>query len=241
MSVAERFAAAVAASAADRPDPELLPVRLARAAAAVLPVDGAGISLFFAVDRRLPLGASDEVSAEAERLQFTVGEGPCLSSHASGQPVIAEEAEIEARWPAFHDALVSRTAVRSIISLPFQDELRGYGALDLYLVPPHDVRTVTLYDALVVTREIVSLFHRAARPAGADGPAWVGAPAAERRALVWQAMGFLNAGLGITSEDALALLRAHAYGSGMEVDDLAARVLAREVPLEELAYDDRSA
>ncbi|MEX5721242.1 ANTAR domain-containing protein [Geodermatophilus maliterrae] len=242
MSITERFAIAVAASAVDMSDPELLPVRLARAAAVVLPVDGAGISLFFSTDRRLPLGASDEVSAVAERLQFTVGEGPCLSAHVSGQSIVAEEADIEASWPAFHDALVTQTPVRGIISMPFQDELRGYGALDLYLVPPHDVRTVTLYDALTVTREIVSLFHRSARPAGGeDGPAWLGAPAAERRSLVWQAMGFLNAGLDITSEDALALLRSHAYGTGSDLDDLAARVLAREVPLEELAYDDRSA
>ena len=87
----------------------------------------------------------------------------------------------------------------------------------------------------------MALFQRAARPAGVDGPAWLGAPAAERRSLVWQAMGFVNAGLNITSEDALALLRAHAYSLELEVDDLAARVLARDVPLEDLAYDDRSA
>ena len=242
MSLTEQFAVAVAASAVDLPGTELLPVRLARAAATVLPVDGAGISLFFASHRRLPLGASSEVFAEAERLQFTVGEGPCLSAHASGQPVIAEEADLERRWPAFHDALVTRTPVRSIVSLPFQDALRGFGALDLYLVPPHDVRTVTLYDALTVTSAIVALLEREGRPSGGeDGPAWIGSPAAERRARVWQAMGFLNAGLDITSEDALALLRAHAYSADLQVDDLAARVLAREIPLEDLTADDRSA
>ena len=67
---------------------------------------------------------------------------------------------------------------------------------------------------------------------------WLDAPGVGPRVLVWQAMGFLNAGLGITSEDALALLRAHAFAAGMEVDDLAARVLAREVPLADLASDD---
>jgi hypothetical protein len=55
-------------------------------------VDGAGISLFFASDRRLPLGASDPDTAEAERLQFTVGEGPCLTSYVTGEPVLADEA-----------------------------------------------------------------------------------------------------------------------------------------------------
>lgn len=242
MDVAEQFAHAVAATALELPGPELLPVRLARAAAAVLPVDGAGISLFFTSDRRLPLGASGEVFAVAERLQFTAGEGPCLSAHASGQTVAADEADIERRWPAFHDSLVGATPVRGIVSLPFGDELHGTGALDLYLVPPRDVRAVPLYDALTVTREVVSLFRRAGRPADPeDGPAWLGAPSAERRALVWQAMGFLNAGLHVNSEDALALLRAHAYANGMEVDDLAARVLDREIPLDRLAADDTPA
>jgi hypothetical protein len=76
VTLVEDFHIALAASAVDLPGPELLPERLARACALVLPVDGAGISLFFASDRRLPLGASDPVSAEAERLQFTQARVP---------------------------------------------------------------------------------------------------------------------------------------------------------------------
>jgi hypothetical protein len=238
MTIAERFAVAVARSAPDLPGPELLPERLARACAEILPVDGAGISLFFLSDRRLPLGASDDQAAETERLQFTVGEGPCLTAHASDRPVVAQEAEIRSRWPAFYDELVARTAVRDIISLPLADETRGFGALDLYLVPPNDVHALTLHDALTVAREVVSTFHRLGRTdRDRKGPAWLDSPAAERRSLVWQAMGFVNAGLGISSEDALALLRAHAYSEGLELDDLAVQVLSREVPLADLAFD----
>src|SRR4051794_10539556 len=60
-------------------DPDLLPVRLARAAADVLGADGAGIS-FYEDDFRVPLGASDEMTTLAERLQFTQGQGPCLDA-----------------------------------------------------------------------------------------------------------------------------------------------------------------
>jgi hypothetical protein len=239
VSTIELFKIALAASAVDLPGAELVPERLARAAAAVLPVDGGGISLFFASDRRLPLGASDDQSAAAERLQFTVGEGPCLSAHASGRPIVADEAMLESRWPVFYDDLVARTSIRGVISLPLEDEFRGFGALDLYLVPPGDVRAVTLFDALTVAREVVGTFQATRRQASlqADGPAWLDAPAAERRSLVWQAMGFVNAGLGVTSPDALALLRAYAYGEGMDLDELAARVLDRDVSLQLLALD----
>ena len=237
MTIAEQFAVAVARSAIDIPAAELLPERLARACAEVLGVDGAGISLFFLSDRRLPLGASDDQAAEAERLQFTVGEGPCLTAHASDRPVVAPEAEIRSQWPTFHDELVTRTAVRGIISIPLADESRGFGALDLYLVPPNDVRSVPLSDALTVAREVVSVFRASRADRDQQGPAWLDAPAAERRSLVWQALGFVNAGLEISSQDALALLRAHAYGEGLELDALAVQVLSRQVPLERLALN----
>ena len=50
-------------------------------------------------------------------------------------------------------------------------------------------------------------------------------------------MGFVNAGLHVCSVDALALLRAHAYSTGTDLEELSRQVLAREVPLDELALD----
>jgi len=237
MSLAEDLTIAVAASAVDLPGPELLPERLARACAQVLLVDGAGISVFFSGDRRLPLGGSDDAAATAERLQFTVGEGPCLSAHASGEPLLADEPTIRARWPAFHDGFVTRTPYRGVISLPLRGELQGFGALDLYLAPPHDVRSVSLFDALETRTEVSRIFSSVAGAGRPGGPAWLDSPAAGRRSLVWQAMGFVNAGLDVSSVDALALLRAHAYGTGTDLEELARQVLDRELPLAELALE----
>ena len=53
---------------------------------------------------------------------------------------------------------MTRTSIRGVISLPLEDEFRGFGALDLYVVAPGDVRVVTLFDALAVAREIVATF-----------------------------------------------------------------------------------
>jgi hypothetical protein len=235
----EDFHTALAASAAEFAGSELLPERLARASAQVLPVDGAGISLFFASDRRLPLGASDDASAEAERLQFTVGEGPCLSAHATGDVVLADEATLRSRWPAYYDALVAHTPIRGTLSIPLRDELRGIGALDLYVVPPRDLGSLGLSDALTVGAEIAAALRAQGRAdrASSDGPAWLDAPAAGRRSTVWQAIGFVNSALGVPSPDALALLRAHAFADGRTLDDLAGRVLSRQVPVQELALD----
>jgi hypothetical protein len=40
----------------------------------------------------------------------------------------------------------------------------------------------------------------------------------------------------VSSADALALLRAHAYSLGRDLDDLASAVVNRELPLEQLAF-----
>jgi hypothetical protein len=239
VTLVENFRTAVAACAAALPGVELLPERLTRACAQVLPVDGAGISLFFLTDRRLPLGASDPAAAEAERLQFTVGEGPCLTSHAEGRPLVADEDALRSRWPAYYDALVAHTPIRGTMSLPLTDELRGIGALDLYVVPPRDTAALSLGDGLRISEEVSAIFHAEGRRGHdpADGPAWLDAPAAERRSTVWQAIGYLNAGLGVSSTDALALLRAHAYAEDRDVDDLARRLVSADLPLESFRLD----
>jgi len=237
MDLRQEFAAHVVAAERDLPGPELLPARLARACAELLPVDGAGLSVFFSADRRLPLGGSDPVADTAERLQFTVGEGPCLTAHSTGQPVVADEDELRVRWPAFHDALVSRTPIRGIISLPLHGGLQDIGALDLYLQPPGDVRDLGLADALTVMTALSDCFAAAMdeEPRTESGPPWLDAPAAGRRALVWQAVGFVSTGLELLSTDALAVLRAHAYAHDRELDDVAESVLERRLSLAELS------
>jgi len=237
MDLTQEFAARVTAAEQELPGPELLPLRLARACADLLPVAGAGLSVYFAADRRLPLGGSDPLAGTAERLQFTVGEGPCLSAHGTGNPVLADEDELRTRWPAFHDALVSRTPYRGVISLPLHGGLQDVGALDLYVQPPGTVRDLGLADALTVTTALSDTFAAAmdSAPRSEAGPAWLDAPAADRRSQVWQAIGFVSVGLELDSADALVLLRAQAYGADRDLDDVAADVLARRLPLAELS------
>jgi len=63
------------------------------------------------------------------------------------------------------------------------------------------------------------------------------ASAAERRATVWQTLGFLNAALSPDSPDALALLQARAYADDLIVYELAEQLLDQRIPIEDLAFD----
>ncbi|MGY1813728.1 GAF domain-containing protein [Blastococcus sp. SYSU D00820] len=228
-SIAERFTAALV----DVRDPalagpELLPVRLMVACTRTLPVAGAGLSIVDAAGRRLPLGGSDEDSATAERLQFTVGAGPCLTAQETREPVFALGEDLRRRWAVYAELLAAETPYRAVAALPLPQSLAGHGALDLYVVDEADLARIDVFEALAVGSLVTTTLAEAAVWSSWSedrGPDWLHAPAARRRAAVWQAIGRVGLACSVDTPTALALLRAAAFGSGRSVDDLAADVL----------------
>jgi hypothetical protein len=230
VTIAGRFEAALAEAAEPGlTGPELLPVRLARACARTLGVDGAGLSLVHAAQQRLPLGASSDEADVAERLQFTVGEGPCMTAQQSRQPVFAVEDDLRRRWPVFTELLFSSTAFRAVVALPLQPALSGAGVIDLFFRHSNQVLSLDVFDALAVGELVTSALSDAAVWSDwspAQGPEWLHGPAPRRRAAVWEAMGGVSVQLGVSAPEALALLRAHAYEAGRTVDDVAGELLS---------------
>lgn len=207
----------------------MLPVRLSRAAARMLQVDGAGISLTETSGRRVPLGASSEESSTAERLQFTTGEGPCTTAQETGEPVFAVVQDLRRRWPVFTDLLLTETPFRAVVALPLPPTLAGYGAMDLFFVRPDEVTRLDVFEALAVGELVAAALSDAAvwsEWSAAEGPDWLHGPEPRRRTAVWEAMGRLGIDLDLTAPAALDLMRAYAYGSGRSVDDVAADLLA---------------
>jgi hypothetical protein len=230
VTIAARFRAAL--TEAEEPGlcgPELLPVRLAAAAARMLNVDGAGISLTDPEGRRVPLGASSEDASAAERLQFTTGSGPCMTAQETRRPVFAVEEDLLRRWPAFGDLLLGGTPFRAVVALPLQPALAGDGAMDLFFTRADDVTELDIFEALAVGELVSSALSEAAVWSSwspAEGPQWLHGPLPRRRAGVWEAMGLLEVDLELTAPAALGLMRAHAYGSCRSIDDVAADLLA---------------
>ena len=231
VTIAGRFAGR--ARRVDDPDlagPELLPVRLARACARTLQVDGAGLSLVDAAQQRVPLGASSEVAEIAERLQFTVGAGPCMAAQETRQPVFAVEDDLRRRWPVFTDLLFGATPYRAVVALPLQPALAGAGAIDLYFRDSDDVLDLDVFEAMAVGELVSSALSDASVWSSwspADGPgvaAGAGAPAPGR------GLGGAWASSASTSRSAprprsTCCARAPT-AAGRTVDDVAADLLA---------------
>jgi hypothetical protein len=229
VTIAGRFEAALdEETAPELRGPDLLPLRLARACARTLRVDGAGLSLVDAARHRVPLGSSSDEASTAERLQFTAGAGPCVTAQETGQPVFAVADDLRRRWPVFADLLFGSTPYRAVVALPLQRALAGAGAIDLYFRRPDDVPGLDVFEALAVGELVSSALSDAAVWSAwtpAEGPEWLHGPAPRRRAAVWEAMGRLSVDLDIGVPAALALLRAAAYGGGRTTDDVAADLL----------------
>ncbi len=220
--------------------PELLPVRLARACVRVLPVTGAGVSIFTAPTMRIPVGASDDIAAAAERLQFSVAQGPCFDAQRMGRLIVATEPVIAKRWPVFHDRLVGETPVRGIIAIPLGEGPARLGALDLYCDRSDRVTNIDLFDVLSAAGYITEALVQAKLLPGLrsgslwDRGRWLGNPGVTDRSQVLMAMGMVSVALSVNLNDALALLRAHAFATDITLDSVAHDVIKGDLIIREL-------
>ncbi len=218
-------------------DLSLLPECLSRACVDVLGVDGAALGVFDE-QFRVPLGGSDEQANHAERLQFTLGAGPCLSAVTDDHTVRAGSLDLQERWPMLYSELVEHTAFRSAISVPLHITPTTSGALDLYFSREARPSTAYLEDCAVVAALVVDRLQGALNP-GPDIPAaepqWLNSLDSRRRGRVWVAVGMVNFGLKISASDALALLRAYAWSHGGDLDDLASDLMSGELSVAHLA------
>jgi hypothetical protein len=216
--------------------PELLPARMARAAALALTVDGAGLSLHDPGGLRTPLGASDPTAALAERLQFTFGAGPAMRAHDDGVAIAFDEADIRRNWAELHASLMSGTPFRSVLSVPLLPPLGPLVVLDLYLRDPERMTALdrdAVEDVVVaVTRLLVRVMSAPSDPD--DGATWWSGPDAQARTRVWQAMGMASVELQLEAPDALAVLKARAFAENRVVDELAEDLISGRLALHDL-------
>lgn len=246
MSLARSFTVAYQRGAAGWSEPQLVPNRAAAAAVEVTGIDGVGLGVFDQQGFSVPIGSSCENSALAERLQFTVGQGPCYDAHAQRRTVVASEPVMSLSWPVYHDLLVTQTLFRSVVAMPLTGPLASMATIDLLFHDPDGAAHAPLADIAVLCRHITAALIEAdlwadttnphATPAEAgtlvehSGPVWLTSPSSTARNQVMVAVGMLTRHLQVSTSDALKLLKAHAYSGGSTTDHIAAALVAGEIP-----------
>ncbi len=234
MTLSDRFIAAVIEACDEAADAfELLPTLLAQACVRVLVVDGAGLSL--TEELRVPLGASDEVVTRAERLQTTLGEGPCLQATATAEAIVVDLATMEARWPMFHREVIAKTPFRSIASIPLRSPhgSRYLGALDLYSTRTEAPVSLSITEvATDIAGPIAAILFAPPTADNAQGgtlSTWLNNEAVTDRMNVWVAIGMFIEHSRMSNQDALAALRAYAFSHDTTLDDVADQITSRRL------------
>ena len=209
--------------------------RLCEVCASVSLMSGAGIMLM-AGEAQGSLCSSNAVSALIEELQYTHREGPSIDAFDQDQPVLEPDLAdpVTYRWFAFTPAAV-KAGARAVFGFPLQVGKVRIGALNLYRDRPGPL-TVEQHADLLVLAGVAALavlgMQADASPGGLGGEL-------ERegnfRFVVYQAAGMVSEELGISVADALARLRAYAFGNDQLVTDV-----AREVVNRQLRFDDQA-
>jgi GAF domain-containing protein len=204
---------------------------LCQASVDLLDVTGMGISLITAEGYRARVGASNDLAAEIEELQFSLGEGPCFDAFEHDRPVMIADlaqppTEVSGQWPIFADA-ASRAGVRAIIALPLRVGGRLFGAIDLV----RDRPGLLTDSRLKLARAIAEVAAGSLVAQAGDEVLFVdgGTQLASYRLEVHQATGMVAVQLEISTEDALARIRARAFTEGRPISALAAEIVARQV------------
>lgn len=225
---------ALLAIAREVTDDGALATLICRACVEGLEVDGAALSLLTASVARQTLHATDPTAALLEELQLTLNEGACIEAARTGSPVLVvdlrEAAEV-ARWPAFTRAVLEQTPVRALFCLPLQWGSVNLGVLDLYRYEPGGLSDAQRDDALKAadTAALMMLTLRT-DPGDLDGhtASWL-EPAVAHRAEIYQATGMVTAQLNVDPADALARMRAYAFGHQRLLIDVARDIVARRL------------
>jgi hypothetical protein len=186
-------------------------------------LDGAGVSIVDWEGTREPLYASDEVATVIERLQLTLGEGPCVDSSVMGTPVLVADLTdpgdvVASRWPVFRNE-ATRVGARAIFAFPIRIGAIWLGAVDFYRQSPGPMSRLELSGALSSVEEVGL--------AVLETPNHYGDPEAPitTNMMVHQAAGMVMSQLGSSIEEAMVRLRATAFAEGLTINQLAADVV----------------
>jgi hypothetical protein len=199
----------------------------------LLGVTGAQLTLMNGTGRGESRYATNDIGAQLENLRFTLGEGPCEDSFRSGTPVLAGDLDSwdnDRRWPLYVRAAVAAGA-RAVFVFPLRSGAIRIGALVLHRTSPGPLTQEQILDARVVADVIMSLLLDELTMAHLDTEvvALDGMPLS--RAEVHQATGMLSVQMGVSMDEALVRLRAHAFAHDQSVVDVARDIVGRRLRL----------
>ncbi|RJT81797.1 ANTAR domain-containing protein [Arthrobacter cheniae] len=212
----------------DSPDVEHFLTRLAQVAAVYLSERGrevlCGITLLRPRHAET-LASSSEAALKLDEIQYSYGDGPCLTAARTLQLVYVRDTRTDQRWPEYFVA-VAEHGMRSILGVPIPLEGEANCALNLYSsaadgFPPEAVRAAEAFarDASKSLRLAVRIAHLSDQAAHLTS-------ALESRTVINLAAGIVMGQNRCSQTTAMNILIAASNSRNIKLRDIAANVVS---------------
>lgn len=147
----------------------------------------------------LTLGSSSQTASEADALQYTLKEGPCVEAATEGGWLRSGDVSTDPRWPRWGPE-AGRLGVRSLLSVRLISRGEPFGAINLYSTVDgrfHDADEVDR--ALLWTTHVTNALTAAQQVSGLE-------TALASRHLIGMAQGIVMQQFGLTEDQSFSLL-----------------------------------
>lgn len=166
---------------------------------------------------------SDQVAHEIDKLELTLGSGPCLDALEEHTAQIASDLTTGGRWPVFAARVVAETQVRGAMSVRMLADRSGVAALNLFSDAANAFDAKSVEHAIVLAAFATVATNAAAH--GEDALALRGALARNR--VIGKAVGMLMVLNDVSADEAFGILRRTSQHTNVKVAEVAAEFIRR--------------
>lgn len=200
---------------------------LCTVAAEFMSLDGAGIALIDGGNDLTSLCTSNTAAGALMDLEMTLGEGPTVDA---SRGAAVQDTDLvgtnDSIWNAYRPEAVALGA-RAVFGYPVRLGAIQFGALSLYRNSPGPLDAGQASDAYLMASVVGRVILATQAGGSPDGLVEELGGVSMLDFRVHQASGMVAVQASMSVKDALVLLRAHAYGVGCQLSDLARRVVSR--------------
>lgn len=203
-------------------------------ALALLPAQGAGVTVLDSRGRVTYATASDERCRELEEVQVDLGEGPCLDSARSQEtlgPVVLDPGADAQQWPRF-SRYAHQVGITAISAVPLHTNGIRLGALNLMNAEPPLPTPLDLRVAQSLATAAATSFHYQYQLRGQDEVLDQLQQALHGRIVIEQAKGMLSERFTVSVDQAFTRMRESARTRGLTLSEIATQVAYRAAPVE---------
>ncbi|MET3370128.1 UNVERIFIED_CONTAM: transcriptional regulator with GAF, ATPase, and Fis domain [Jeotgalibacillus campisalis] len=170
------------------------------------------------------IGGSTDKAVVLDRIEQSLGEGPCIDALINGHPVLLNDAHASSQWGEYCSAL-SAANVHSALGVPLALAEDGAAVLTFFSAAAGSFTRDVIAEALTFSELASKALRVALRLTSLNELAHHLDAAAKSRSVIDTACGVIIAQNGCTQDEAFAILRKASSDRNQKLHDLAAALV----------------